>query len=210
MLTAFTAGLLLITLSELGDKTFFIAVILSIRYSRKLVFIGVTLALAVMTILSVFVGQIISILPRIYLHYAEIILFFSFGIKLLYDASKMSTSSNKEEEKEAAEAVEKSKSKFPKLSSSLGIILEAFFLTFTAEWGDRTQIATIALAATYQPLGVVLGATLGHAICTAIAVVGGRLIAGKISERMITAIGGCLFILFGLVAIWKGVGTDAI
>jgi len=122
----------------------------------------------------------------------------------------MSTSSNKEEEKEAAEAVEKSKSKFPKLSSSLGIILEAFFLTFTAEWGDRTQIATIALAATYQPLGVVLGATLGHAICTAIAVVGGRLIAGKISERMITAIGGCLFILFGLVAIWKGVGTDAI
>lgn len=83
-------------------------------------------------------------------------------------------------------------------------------MTFTAEWGDRTQIATIALAATYQPLGVVLGATLGHAICTAIAVVGGRLIAGKISERMITAIGGCLFILFGLVAIWKGVGTDAI
>jgi putative Ca2+/H+ antiporter (TMEM165/GDT1 family) len=210
MLTAFTAGLLLITLSELGDKTFFIAVILSIRYSRKLVFIGVTLALAVMTILSVFVGQIVSVLPETYLHYGEIILFCTFGIKLLYDASKMSATSNKEEEKEAAEAVEKSESKFPKRSSSLGIILEAFLLTFTAEWGDRTQIATIALAASYQPLGVVLGATLGHSICAAIAVIGGRLIAGKISERMITAIGGCLFILFGLVAIWEGVGTHSI
>ncbi|MEA5499644.1 TMEM165/GDT1 family protein [Limnoraphis robusta Tam1] len=210
MLTAFTAGLLLITLSELGDKTFFIAVILSGRYSRKLVFFGVTLALALMTVLSVFVGQIVSVLPKNYLHYAEIILFCAFGIKLLYDASKMSAKSSQEEEKEAVEAVEKSKSKFPKRKSSFGVVLEAFLLTFTAEWGDRTQIATIALAASYHPVGVVLGATLGHAICAAIAVIGGRLIAGKISERMITAIGGCLFILFGLVAIWEGVGTQTI
>ena len=210
MLTAFTAGLLLITLSELGDKTFFIAVILSIRYSRKLVFIGVTLALALMTILSVFVGKIVSFLPEIYIHYAEIILFCAFGIKLLYDAGKMSAQSSKEEEKEAAEAVKKSGSNFPKRKSSFGTILEAFLLTFTAEWGDRTQIATIALAASYKPLGVVLGATLGHAICAAIAVIGGRLIAGKISERMITAIGGCLFILFGLVAIWEGLETQPI
>ncbi|WP_413163588.1 TMEM165/GDT1 family protein [Capilliphycus salinus ALCB114379] len=210
MLTAFTAGLLLITLSELGDKTFFIAVILSIRHSRKLVFIGVTLALALMTILSVFVGKIVSFLPEVYIHFAEIILFCAFGIKLLYDASKMSAKSSKDEEQEAVEAVEKSRGNFPKRKTSLGIILEAFLLTFTAEWGDRTQIATIALAASYQPLGVVLGATLGHSICAAIAVIGGRLIAGKISERMITAIGGCLFILFGLVAIWEGVGTQTI
>ena len=210
MLTAFTAGLLLITLSELGDKTFFIAVILSIRHSRKLVFLGVTLALALMTILSVFVGQLVSFLPEVYIHYAEIILFCAFGIKLLYDASQMSGKSSKDEEQEAVEAVEKSRGNFPKRKTSLGIILEAFLLTFTAEWGDRTQIATIALAASYQPLGVVLGATLGHSICAAIAVIGGRLIAGKISERMITAIGGCLFILFGLVAIWEGVGTQTI
>lgn len=41
MLIAFTAGLLLITISELGDKTFFIAMVMSMRHSRRLVFAGV-------------------------------------------------------------------------------------------------------------------------------------------------------------------------
>ncbi len=210
ILAAFTAGLLLITLSELGDKTFFIGVILSIRYSRKWVFLGVTSALALMTVLSVFVGQVVSVLPDIYLYYAKVILFLGFGVKLLYDASRMSKNSDQTEEKEALEAIEKSESKSPKRLSPIGIFLKAFLLTFTAEWGDRTQIATIALAATYHPIGVVLGATLGHSICAAIAVLGGRLIAGKISERTITAIGGCLFIIFGLVAIWEGIETPFI
>ncbi len=51
MVTAFTAGLSLITVSELGDKTFFIAVILAMRHSRRIVFAGVLGALAAMTII---------------------------------------------------------------------------------------------------------------------------------------------------------------
>ncbi|MEM6427379.1 MAG: TMEM165/GDT1 family protein, partial [Cyanobacteria bacterium P01_D01_bin.128] len=50
MLTGFTAGLLLITLSELGDKTFFIGALLAMRHSRRWVFIGVTAALFAMTV----------------------------------------------------------------------------------------------------------------------------------------------------------------
>ena len=73
-----------------------------------------------------------------------------------------------------------------------------------AEWGDRTQIATIALAAANSPLGVTLGASLGHLICAIIAVLGGQLIAARISERKITGIGGALFYVFALVAWWKG------
>ncbi|HYW21493.1 MAG TPA: TMEM165/GDT1 family protein [Nodularia sp. (in: cyanobacteria)] len=200
MLTAFTAGLLLITISELGDKTFFIAVILAMKHSRKLVFIGVASALAVMTILSVLFGKVVSFLPEIYLKYAEIILFFAFGIKLLYEASKMAASNGDTEViDEAKEAVQKAdlqrKSKTP-----LAIFIEAFTLTFVAEWGDRTQIATIALAARYNVVAVAAGAVLGHVICTAIAVIGGKLIAGRISERQLTFAGGCLFLLFGIVA----------
>lgn len=87
MLTAFTAGLLLITIAELGDKTFFIAVILSMRHPRNLVFSGVIAALAAMTILSVALGRVIGFLPKIYTHYATIALFLLFGLKLLYQAS---------------------------------------------------------------------------------------------------------------------------
>ncbi|MEH2304332.1 TMEM165/GDT1 family protein [Nostoc sp.] len=205
MLTAFTAGLLLITVSELGDKTFFIAVILAMHHPRRLVFIGVTAALAAMTILSVLFGQAVSLLPKAYIHYAEIVLFLAFGIKLLYDASKMSSAAcDTEVVQEAEAAVKKADLELPKKKTSLAIVIEAFILTFMAEWGDRTQIATIALAAGNNPIGVTVGAILGHAICAAIAVIGGKMIAGRISERQLTFVGGCLFLVFGVVAAIEG------
>ncbi|MEH2263446.1 TMEM165/GDT1 family protein [Nostoc sp.] len=204
MLTAFTAGLLLITISELGDKTFFIAVILAMHHPRRLVFVGVTAALAAMTILSVLFGQAVSLLPKVYIHYGEIALFIAFGIKLLYDASKMSATSDPEVVEEAEAAVKKADLELPKQKTPLAIVIEAFILTFMAEWGDRTQIATIALAAGNNPIGVTIGAILGHAICAAIAVIGGKMIAGRISERQITFVGGCLFLVFGVVAAIEG------
>ncbi|MBE9005286.1 TMEM165/GDT1 family protein [Fortiea sp. LEGE XX443] len=206
MITAFTAGLLLITVSELGDKTFFIAVILAMHHSRRLVFAGVTAALAAMTILSVLFGQVASLLPKIYIHYAEIALFLAFGIKLLYDASKMPTATcNTDVVEEAEAAVKQADLQLPKRKTPWAIITEAFLLTFVAEWGDRTQIATIALAAGNNPIGVSIGAILGHAICAAIAVIGGKFIAGRISERQLTFIGGCLFLIFGVLAAVEGV-----
>jgi Ca2+/H+ antiporter, TMEM165/GDT1 family len=205
VLTAFTAGLLLITISELGDKTFFIAAILSMQHSRRLVFTGVTVALAAMTILSVVLGQAASLLPKIYIYYAEIVLFTAFGIKLLYEASKMPASTCATEVvEEAKDAVAKAEKQLGNQKTSWAIILEAFLLTFMAEWGDRTQFATIALAAGKNPIGVTIGAILGHAICAAIAVIGGRMLAGRISERILTFVGGCLFIVFGIVAAIEG------
>jgi len=204
VLTAFTAGLLLITISELGDKTFFIAVILSMHHPRRLVFSGVMAALAAMTILSVIFGQVVSFLPKQIIHYAEIGLFIAFGLKLIYDANKMPVSATEEVAEDAKEAVEKADLDNSQQKSVWSILLKSFLLTFIAEWGDRTQIATIALAASNNPIGVTLGAILGHAICAAIAVIGGRLIAGKISERQITFLGGFLFIIFGIVAAIEG------
>lgn len=61
--------------------------------------------------------------------------------------------------------------------------LEAFTLTFLAEWGDRSQIATIILAAREEVIGVILGGTIGHALCTGLAVLGGRLVSQRISMR---------------------------
>jgi Ca2+/H+ antiporter, TMEM165/GDT1 family len=52
-------------------------------------------------------------------------------------------------------------------------------------------------------VGVTIGAILGHTICAAIAVVAGRSMASKISERLITLLGGGLFAIFGVVALFQ-------
>lgn len=207
MLTAFIAGLLLISVSELGDKTFFIAAILAMRHSRRLVFAGVIVALAAMTVLSVLVGQVAALLPKVYIQYAEIALFIGFGIKLIYEASQMPTNAcDVEIIQEAKDVVDKAEFKLPKQQTPMSIVGEAFVLTFLAEWGDRTQIATIALATRYQPIGVTVGAIGGHALCAALAVICGRMLAGRISERTLTFTGGILFLAFGATAALEAVG----
>jgi len=82
--------------------------------------------------------------------------------------------------------------------------MEAFTLTFVAEWGDRTQLATITLASAHDALGVLLGAIGGHAMCAALAVMCGNLIAGRISERWLTAVGGSCFWGLGCLPLWRG------
>lgn len=200
LLPGFTAGLLLITLSELGDKTFFIGAILATRHPRRWVFIGVTAALFAMTVLSVLIGQVATIFPQHYVQGVAVALFIGCGLKLLYDAAQMSGQTGlADEQAEALETVE-SQGAGVAVWGPRAILMQAFTLTFIAEWGDRTQLATITLSAANHPFGVVVGATLGHAVCAAIAVICGKLIAGRISERLLTSLGGALFILFGLIA----------
>lgn len=200
ILTGFTSGLLLITLSELGDKTFFIGAILAMRHPRRWVFLGVTAALFAMTLLSVGLGQVAAFFPQHYVRGVAVALFIGFGLKLLYDASRMPRKATLEaEQAEALEAVEQREQGVASWSVR-AVVIEAFSLTFIAEWGDRTQIATISLAAAHHPAGVLVGAALGHTICAAIAVACGKLVAGRISERLLTALGGALFIGFGILA----------
>lgn len=210
MLTAFTAGLFLITLSELGDKTFFMAVILSMRHRRRVVFSAVIAALAAMTVLSVSIGQVTLLFPKSLLHSLELALLFGFGFKMLWDAYQMPAGCSEavvqEAEAELAPKATPNRAWWQILQRHPQLLtwLQAFSLTFVAEWGDRTQISTIVLASSYNAIGVTLGAILGHGICTLIAVLGGRWVAGRISERIVTATGGVLFLVFGAIAASQG------
>lgn len=65
--------------------------------------------------------------------------------------------------------------------------VQTFVMTFLGEWGDRSQIATIAMAAGQDYWWVTLGAVLGHGCCTGVAVIGGRAIAGRVSLRVGTS-----------------------
>lgn len=70
-----------------------------------------------------------------------------------------------------------------KRNAAIKVLLQAATLTFLAEWGDRSQLATVILATRENAVGVVVGGSLGHALCTGLAVIGGRMVAAKISVR---------------------------
>jgi len=224
-LHAFVASLSVIVVSELGDKTFFIAAIMAMRHPRFVVFTGAIGALAFMTVLSALFGFITTIIPRFITYYISTVLFAIFGFKMLYDGCKMSPDEG-QEELEEVQAELKSKDDddvesqlLPKdggndgyrLPSALRrilfaccsrVFLQAFTMTFMAEWGDRSQLATIILAAREDIPGVCIGGILGHSLCTGLAVLGGRMIAQKISVRTVTIIGGFVFLLFAVTSIF--------
>jgi len=216
-LSAFFNSVAMILATEIGDKTFFIAAILSMKHDRLVIFAGSILALICMTILSSMMGMVLpSLLPRQYTHIIGGVLFLYFGSRLLLDARAMKgdkcsdeleevehellATSNKKNEEDIESNI--STTAQSSLKSALidneKIFMQALTLTFLAEWGDRSQIATIALAAAKDPLGVNVGAILGHSICTGMAVIGGRMLATSISEKTISIFGGVIFWIFGL------------
>jgi Ca2+/H+ antiporter, TMEM165/GDT1 family len=84
------------------------------------------------------------------------------------------------------------------------ILVEAFTMTFLAEWGDRSQITTIGLAASQNAVGVTLGGCVGHFLCTGAAVLGGKQLASVIDERTVNTVGAIMFIIFGALAWYEG------
>jgi len=90
------------------------------------------------------------------------------------------------------------------------LFVNCFTMTFIAEWGDRSQLATIVLAGLNNVWGVILGGCLGHAICTGGAVLVGTIIAKFISPRRITFIGALVFIGFAIASIFTDPNEDGI
>jgi putative Ca2+/H+ antiporter (TMEM165/GDT1 family) len=230
----------MILATEIGDKTFFIAAVLSMKHDRMSVFAGAIAALILMTILSTALGLVLpKFLDRKYTHLLSGILFLYFGIKLVIDSRSMEAGHHSEELEEVEQELlqQSSKKKGDKkevlplttavppsgnivnnnnnngttkgttsaaatTSFKNSVLLTALSLTFVAEWGDRSQIATIALASAKNPVGVTIGGILGHCICTASAVLGGRMLASNISEKTVSQWGGIVFLIFGIHSIF--------
>lgn len=103
----------------------------------------------------------------------------------------------------ASDRVSGSSGMYKRMLSS--VVVKAFTMTFLAEWGDRSQIATISLAAEHDVVGVTLGGCVGHCICTGAAVLGGRQLAQVIDERTVNLVGGVMFIFFGALTWYEGI-----
>mgnify|MGYP001829158168 CR=1 FL=1 len=207
-LTAFGSSFGAITLAELGDKTFFMALILAARHQRRWVFLGSFAALALVTLLSLAVGfGVRELLPADLLPWLAALLFLGFGAKLLLEARGLRRDAAQDEAEEAEQAVNAAERRHP-ISRPLPVTWEAFSLVFVAEIGDRTQFATIVMAAApaFTFAGLVAGALAGHALVTALAVGSGRWIGQRVDERLLYRLSGGLFILFGLAALGQALG----
>ncbi len=200
---AFGSSLLAITLAELGDKTFFMALILAARHRPRWVFIGSFAALAAVTLLSLGLGYgLRTLLSPAIVPLLAALLFLGFGIKLLLDSQSMAADVADEEEKDAEQTINAAESRHP-LHSAWSVIREAFVLVFIAELGDRTQFTTIFMATApgFSFAGLLAGTLVGHGLITWLAVSAGRLIGRRLNERLLYRLSGGLFVLFGLVAI---------
>ena len=205
---AFGASLTAITLAELGDKTFFMALILAARHRGRDVFIGAFGALAAVTLISLGLGYgLRRLLPLSVVPWLAAALFLGFGVKLLIDAQGMRADEAEEEEKEAEQTVAEAESR-RRISTSWAVIWESFVLVFLAELGDRTQFTTIFLATApaFTFAGLLAGTLLGHALVTWLAVGAGKWIGGRISEKLLYRLSGGLFLVFGLFSLRQALG----
>ncbi|PIA38319.1 hypothetical protein AQUCO_02800179v1 [Aquilegia coerulea] len=126
---------------------------MAMRHPKSIVLSGALTALIVMTVLSTGLGRIVpNLISRKHTNSAATVLYAFFGLRLLYIAwrSKDSKASQKKEMEEVEEKLEtqQGKTAYRRFFSRFctPIFLEAFILTFLAEWGDRSQIATIAVS----------------------------------------------------------------
>lgn len=94
----FISSFSMIVVSELGDKTFFIAAIMAMRHARLTVFAGAITALGLMTVISaLFGGYVTTLIPKYYTYYISTALFALFGMKMLYDGIQMGEDEGQEE-----------------------------------------------------------------------------------------------------------------
>ena len=156
----FFAALSVIIVSELGDKTFFIAAIMSMKHPRLTVFAGAILSLAMMHIGASFFGSLTTLFPRLYTYYISSLLFAVFGLKMLHEGYHMSPTEGQEELEEVGEELRKKEEQEKKGGLETGggrgaepsaisflskIFIQSFTMTTLAEWGDRSQLATVIL-----------------------------------------------------------------
>lgn len=204
-LAAFGSSLTAITLAELGDKTFFMALILAVRHRARWVFIGSFAALTAVTLISLALGYgLRELLPQSLVPWLAAMLFLSFGIKLLIDAQGMAANAAIEEKAEAEQAINTAESS-KVFNTAWAVIWEAFVLVFIAELGDRTQFTTIFMATAPAQVfsfnGLLAGTLLGHALVTWLAIGAGKWIGQWVNERLLYRLSGGLFLVFGLAAL---------
>jgi putative Ca2+/H+ antiporter (TMEM165/GDT1 family) len=178
-MSALINSFLLVFAGEMGDKTQLLALMLVARFRKPwIILIGVFIATILNHALASWVGALVATaVSADTLRYLLSGIFVCFALWVLIP--------DKESEfKEQGHA---------------GVLMTTIIAFFLAEMGDKTQLATIALGATYaQTWLVIIGTTLGMLASNALAIFLGAKLLARVPMKWIRAIASFLFLCFGL------------
>lgn len=175
----------LIAAAEIGDKSQLVCMTLASRHRALPVLLGAIAAFAFLNTLAVVFGvAIASWLPGTAVATTVAFLFAAFGIHSL----RLQEAEDDEEVKE---------------KSGHSIFFTTFLLITVAEFGDKTQLAVVALSSAAVPLAVWLGSTVALGAISALGVLAGRTVLQKISLVWLHKISGTIFLVLSAFAFYR-------
>jgi putative Ca2+/H+ antiporter (TMEM165/GDT1 family) len=181
--TAYLTSLVFVVLAEMGDKTQLLAMAFASRYRWQTVMFAVFVATLCNHFLAVLAGNVLTnIVPLQTIQIAGAASFIVFGLWTLRGDEL------------------KGEDKKPKYSPFWTVAI-AFFI---AEMGDKTQLATVALATRFDNMiQIWLGTTCGMVIADAVGIIVGIVLGKKIPERMVKWFAALVFIIFGVLGLYQ-------
>lgn len=176
----------IVTLAEMGDKTQLLSFVLAAKLKRRLpIILGIFFATLANHFLAGYVGAwLASLVSAQTLTWIIALSFFAFGIWAL----KPDTLDDDQ------------------TLRGTGVFVTTLIAFFLVEMGDKTQLATVALAARYESLAsVVLGTTLGMMIANVPAVWMGEALAHRVNMKWMRGVAAALFMVLGALTLYAGV-----
>lgn len=178
---AFLVSTIGVALAEIGDKTQLLAFLLAARFKKPLPIIaGIFCATIVNHGLAGVLGAWITAMV------SPEILSWLLGLSFVGMAIWTMIPDKIEEEETW-------------IAQKIGVFGATFFTFFLAEMGDKTQLATVAMAAHYaNPLIVVAGSTIGMLLANVPAVFAAEKLAARIPMKLVHSIAAAFFAVLGL------------
>jgi putative Ca2+/H+ antiporter (TMEM165/GDT1 family) len=181
MLTAALVSLSVVFVAELGDKSQLMTMTYALRHRWWVVLSGVGIASFMVHGLSVTIGHFLGLtLPERPIAFAAAIAFLLFAVWTWREGRKGGGG----EEIKVAEP-----------RHVLLAVVSSFVL---AELGDKTMLATVALASDHNWAGVWIGATAGMVLADGVAIAVGAVLHKRLPERFLHGLASVLFVIFGM------------
>jgi putative Ca2+/H+ antiporter (TMEM165/GDT1 family) len=180
----------LIVTAEIGDKSQLVCMALASKHKPLPVLLGASAAFALLNTLAVVFGAAIaSWLPQYIVAATVAFLFAIFGIHAL----RMNGGDDEEIQEK----------------SGHGIFFTTFLLITVAEFGDKTQLAVVALSSTSMPAAVWIGSTAALITTSALGVLAGRTILQKFPLALLHRISGVIFLMLAIGAAYRAYSAYA-